>query len=53
MIRTGDRASADDVMVRQKEMIDRLCDLVTVMRDEGDFGLIDDVLAQAEDASCR
>ena len=50
-IRMG--ASTNDGMVRQQEVIGRLCALVTVMRDEGDFGLIDDLLAQAEDASCR
>lgn len=50
-IRMG--ASTNDGMVRQQEVIERLCDLVTVMRAEGDFGLIDDLLAQAEDASCR
>jgi hypothetical protein len=38
---------------RQKEAVERLCALVTVMRAEGDFHLIDDLLAQAEDASCR
>ena len=44
---------ADDARVRLMEVIDRLCALVTVMRAEGDFGLIDDLLAKAEDASCR
>lgn len=53
MIRTGNRISADDAMVRQQEVIDRLCDLVAVMRDEGDFGLIDDLLAESEAAPCR
>jgi hypothetical protein len=38
---------------RQKEAVERLCALVTVMRAEGDFHLIDDLLAQAEDASCQ
>jgi hypothetical protein len=50
-IRMG--ASTNDGMVRQQEVIERLCALVAVMRAQGDFGLIDDLLAQAEDASCR
>jgi hypothetical protein len=50
-IRMG--ASTTDGMVRQQEVVERLCALVTVMRAEGDFQLIDDLLARAEDASCR
>ena len=38
---------------QHQEVIDRLCFLVRVMRAKGDFQLIDDLLAQAEDASCR
>ncbi len=52
-VRTGTRIIADQAMVRQKEVIERLCALVTVMRAAGDFHLIDDLLAQAGDASCR
>ena len=52
-VRTGTRIIADQAMVRQKEVIERLCALVTGMRAAGDFHLIDDLLAQAEDASCR
>ena len=43
----------DPGLERQQEAVERLCALVAVMRAEGDFGLIDDLLAQAEDASCR
>ena len=50
-IRMG--ASTTDGMVRQQEVVERLCALVTVMRAERDFQLIDDLLAQAEDALCR
>ena len=52
-VRTGKLFERLDAAERRKEVIERLCALVTVMRDEGDFGLIDDLLAQAEDASCR
>ncbi|MFN7596857.1 MAG: hypothetical protein ACK5PT_08945 [Cereibacter sp.] len=52
-VRTGTRITADQAMVRQKEVIERLCALVTVMRAAGDFHLIDGLLAQAGDASCR
>ena len=43
----------DPGLERQQEAVERLCALVAVMRAGGDFGLIDDLLAQAEDASCR
>jgi peptide-methionine (R)-S-oxide reductase len=47
------RTRPDPGLERQQEAVERLCALVTVMRAEGDFGLIDDLLAQAEDASCQ
>jgi hypothetical protein len=52
-IRSGNRLAADDAVVRENDMIERLCELVTVMRAEGDFHKIDDLLARVGDASCR
>ena len=53
MIRTGNRITADAAMVRQNRVIDQLAELCGDMRAEDDFHRIDDLLAQAEDASCR
>jgi hypothetical protein len=52
-VRTGKLLERLDAAERRNEVIERLCALVAVMRAEGDFGLIDDLLAQAEDALCR
>jgi hypothetical protein len=51
-IRSGNRLAADDAMVRQNRVIERLCALAAVMRAEADFRKIDDLLAQAEDVPC-
>ncbi len=52
-IRTGNRTAADNAMVRQNRVIERLSELSGVMRAEGDVLWVDDVLkvlAEAETA---
>ena len=50
MIRTGNQITADAAMVRQNSVIDQLAELSGIMRAEGDFQVIDALLAERGNA---
>ena len=50
MIRTGNQVTADAAMVRQNSVIGQLAELSGIMRAEGDFQVIDALLAERGNA---
>jgi hypothetical protein len=50
IIRFGNQITADAAMVRQNSVIDQLAELSGIMRAEGDFQVIDALLAERGNA---
>jgi hypothetical protein len=52
-IRNGTRLAADAAIVRQSRVIESLCEISAVMQAKGDFALIENLLAEAEEAAWK